>query len=103
MSEILMTARREVRGRYLVRVEALAPNGEAMARRIAPLEEPSAEEVEEVFGTREGERATPEVLMFVGGLPGEVVEVEVSWPLPRPGKKRARRVPAPSVRLVAVR
>src|SRR5262245_37058339 len=95
---------RDVRGRYIARVEALTPGGEALARRIATLEEPPPEELEMVFGPREALRtAPPEVLAFVGGLPGEVVEVEVSWPLPRPGKKRAKRVPAPSVRLMAVR
>src|SRR5262249_42978268 len=98
-----MTECREVRGRYVAQVGALAPSGEALARRITALEEPTPEEWEEVFGPRAGERAAPEILAFVGGLPGEVVELEVSWPLPRPGKKRAKRVPAPSVRLVTVR
>jgi 23S rRNA (uracil1939-C5)-methyltransferase len=35
-------------------------------------------------------------------LPGELIEVEVTWNLPRPDRKRARRTPPPIARLVRV-
>jgi 23S rRNA (uracil1939-C5)-methyltransferase len=44
----------------------------------------------------------PIAFTFIGGLPGEVVEVEARWNLPRPGRKRAKCVPEPQVRLLDV-
>jgi 23S rRNA (uracil1939-C5)-methyltransferase len=93
-------ARRFVTGRYRVAVEALEPTGEARGTVIAALASPSAVELAEVYGR--GDAQQPRTLRFVGALPAEVVEVAVEWGLPRPGRRRARHVPEPSVTLAAV-
>lgn len=94
---------RLVVGRYLARVEALEPDGQARAIVTQPLAPPSDDEMRAVYGpawdTRPELRHATEALSFIGGLPGELVELEVSWSLPRPGRKRARRTPPPVVRL----
>jgi 23S rRNA (uracil1939-C5)-methyltransferase len=87
-------------GRYRVRVEALEPTGEARATLLATLAAPTAEEFAQVYGARPVEPV--ERVSFIGGLPGEVVEVELRWSLPRPGRKPSRRVPPPLARVVAV-
>src|SRR5512143_1675587 len=94
---------RLVVGRYLARVEALEPDGQARATVTQPLAPPSDDEMRAVYGPAWD--ASPELrhpteeLSFIGGLSGELVELEVSWSLPRPGRKRARRAPPPVVRL----
>lgn len=99
------TPRRYVRGQFRVLVESLDVHGEATGRVVESLLAPTAAELDEVFGPTVGAAAAtrlPATYSFIGGLPGEMVEVEVSWSLPRPGRKRARRTPAPLVRLLAV-
>ncbi len=93
---------RVVRGRYLVRVKALAASGEAMGSVVAAVSEPSDEEQRLVLAGRGESAAALEHVNVVGGLPGELIEVEVIWTLPRPGRRRARRVPPPRTRVVAV-
>jgi 23S rRNA (uracil1939-C5)-methyltransferase len=93
-------ARRYVVGRYRVAVEGFLANGEAHGRVIEILHTPAPAEFEEVYGR--GEMMTPDELIFVGGLPGEIVEVEASWSLPRPGRKRAKHVPPPVVRVLSI-
>jgi len=70
---------------------------------VGTLAAPTAEEFARVYGARAPERPERERLAFIGGLPGELVEAEARWMLPRPGRKPARRVPPPQVRVVAVR
>lgn len=92
---------RYVAGRYRVRVEALLPDGLAQGRIVEVTESPDAAEFAAVFG--EGRPVEmPEEFTFVGGLPGEMVEVEARWNLPRPGRKRAKRVLPPQVRVVEI-
>jgi 23S rRNA (uracil1939-C5)-methyltransferase len=93
---------RYVSGRYRVRVEALAANGESVGGVIAVLAAPSDAEFAEVYGPKFEPAQRPETFTFVGGLPDEVVEVEAFWSLPRLGRKRAKRVPPPVVRVAAV-
>ncbi len=94
---------REVSGRYLVRVEALSPQGEALGRIEAALREPTEDERARVAAGRGGDVTSIDVVAFIGGLPGELAEVEVIWTLPRVGRRRARHLPPPRARLVAVR
>jgi 23S rRNA (uracil1939-C5)-methyltransferase len=98
---IQTSERRYVSGRYRVHVEALDPQGRAVGHVTATLHAPGAEQLAEVFGGRNAE-PQPEMFAFVGGLPGEDIEVEASWSLPHPGRKRARRVPPPSVHVLRV-
>ena len=99
-------APRFVVGRYLARVEALEPDGLARARVTQPLAAPAEDDLRAVYGpawdARPELRLATEAFGFIGGLPGELVELEVSWSLPRPGRKRARRTPPPVVRLTRV-
>src|SRR5690348_4144532 len=81
---------RYVVGRYLVRVDALEESGLARGRITQPLRAPSAEESALVYGHRLPTAPAPDALSFVGGLSGELVEVELRWTLPRPGRKPAR-------------
>ncbi|HEX8994991.1 MAG TPA: class I SAM-dependent RNA methyltransferase [Ktedonobacterales bacterium] len=94
---------RFVVGRYLACVEALEPDGQARATVTQTLEAPSEDALRAVYGPAWDARAEPhrttEVFHFVGGLPGELVELEVSWSLPRPGRRRARHTPPPVTRL----
>jgi 23S rRNA (uracil1939-C5)-methyltransferase len=61
---------------------------------------PREDQMEAVYGYP-GARV-PDVLRFVGGLPGEVVDVDVEWSLPQPGRRRARHVPAPALSVRSV-
>ncbi len=88
-----------VRGVYRVSVDGMNAAGEASGAIIAALRTPTAEEWAAIYGDRAAETPMPQRLGFIGALPGEVVEVEVSWRLPWPGRKRARHVPPPAVRL----
>ena len=91
-----------VTARYRVRVERLDEGGVACGRVVevvAPLRD---EQLVAIYGERLHQYREPEELAFIGGLPGELVDVELRWPLPRPGRKPARRVPAPNVRFVEV-
>ncbi len=92
-----------VTARYRVRVERLDEGGVARGRVVAVVAPPSAEQLAAVYGERLYQYREPEELAFIGGLPGELVDVELRWPLPRPGRRAtARRVPAPNVRFVEV-
>ncbi|MGZ6391806.1 MAG: class I SAM-dependent RNA methyltransferase [Ktedonobacterales bacterium] len=90
--------RRYITGRYRVVVEALEANGEARGRVVAAVRDPAPEELAEGLGPR-NEQTPPQQFHFIGGLPGELIELDVSWSLPRPGRKRAKHPPAPVVRV----
>lgn len=92
---------RFVMGRFRVRVEELLPDGLVRGGVVAVIEPPD----EALYGDVVGAGRVmefPGEFTFIGALPGETVEVEARWTLPRPRRKRARRVPPPQVRLVAV-
>jgi 23S rRNA (uracil1939-C5)-methyltransferase len=91
-----------VLGRALVRVARLDERGEAVGRVERWLALPTDYQWLLVYGPRASETTPPDTCAFVGGLPGELVEVEVRWPTPRPGRKRARHTPPPVARLVHV-
>jgi 23S rRNA (uracil1939-C5)-methyltransferase len=92
----------EVVGRAVVRVERLDARGEAVGHVERWLIIPTAEQWVDAHGPHALDTLPPETCAFVGGLPGELVEVEARWPLPRRERHRARRVLAPQVRLRAV-
>ncbi|HLZ24954.1 MAG TPA: class I SAM-dependent RNA methyltransferase [Ktedonobacterales bacterium] len=91
--------RRDVTGRYSVRVDRLSETGEAHGVVAATLDAPSDEDFTLVFGERHREAWPPTEFTFIGGLPGELIEVDATWRLPHPNRKRARHVPAPTVRV----
>lgn len=95
--------RTRVLGRALVRVRALDDRGEAAGQIVEWTATPTPDEWDAVYGPRAGDTPLPDACAFVGGLPGELLEVELSWSTPRPGRKRARHTPAPWVRVLAVR
>ena len=88
-------ARPIVTARALVRVAHLSPHGEAMAAIETWLQQPGADEWRAVWGRRYAGQPLPTECTFVGGLPGEVIELNLSWSLPRPGRRPGRRPPAP--------
>jgi 23S rRNA (uracil1939-C5)-methyltransferase len=92
---------RFVTGRYRVRVESLLPDGLARGVVIDVIEPPDEAGFAAVHGSGRAIEP-PTELTFIGGLPSEIVEVEARWSLPRPGRKRAKRVPPPQVRLLGV-
>jgi 23S rRNA (uracil1939-C5)-methyltransferase len=94
-------APRYVVGRYRVEVESLLPDGLAQGRILAVLAAPYADDYAAVYGPGRAVEI-PDVFTFIGGLPGEIADVEARWSLPRPGRKRAKRVPPPRVRVVEV-
>ena len=83
---------RYVVGRYRVHVEAMLPDGLAHGRIVEIIEPPDAAAYAAVYGAGRTVE-TPTEFTFIGGLPGETVEVEARWNLPRPGRKRAKRDP----------
>jgi 23S rRNA (uracil1939-C5)-methyltransferase len=94
-AEAEMASRRVVR-RCRVEVESLQPDGLASGQVVQTLCETLPDGEEDVLP------AMPERLTFIGGLPGEILEVEVSWSLPRPRRRRARQLRPPVVRVVEV-
>ncbi len=92
---------RYVTARYRVRVESLLLDGLARGAIVEVIEPPDEADFAAVHGPGRAIEA-PTELTFIGGLPGEMVDVEARWSLPRPGRKRAKRVPPPQVRLVGV-
>jgi 23S rRNA (uracil1939-C5)-methyltransferase len=92
---------RFVVGRFRVRVEELLPDGLARGSVVEVIEPPNEALYRDAVGAGR-ETELPGDFTFIGALPGEDVEVEARWTLPRPGRKRAKRVPPPQVRLVAV-
>src|SRR5579872_1029078 len=99
LSETPLNERRTITGRYHVRVDRLTETGEAYGAIVATLESPSDEDFALVYGERHRDAWPPTAFSFIGGLPDELIEVDVTWHLPRPGRKRARHVPAPTVRV----
>lgn len=91
-----------ITGRYRVRIDRLNETGEAHGTIVATLVNPTSEEFELVYGERGRHAWPPVALSFIGGLPGELLEVDATWQLPRPGRKRARHVPLPQVRVYRV-
>lgn len=96
------TQPRYISGRYLLRVVRLAPSGEAIGAVVETLELPDDELIGAVFGPGREHHYPPTELSLIGALPAELVEVEATWSLPRPGRRRAKRIPAPVVRVVRV-
>src|SRR5260370_41040396 len=86
-------ALRVVRGRYLVQVDTLDARGVAQGAIIQTHESPDDDAFAAVYGPGWAAHAPPARLEFVGGLPGELVEVEAEWRVPRPGRKRAQHGP----------
>jgi 23S rRNA (uracil1939-C5)-methyltransferase len=95
-------ARPMVTGRALTRVAHLTSNGEAVASIEKWLRPPSADEWRAVWGRRYAGQPLPSDCTFVGGLPGELIEADLSWSLPRPGRKPGRHPPAPRVRVARI-
>lgn len=97
---------RLVSGRYLARVVALEADGLARAEALEALASPNEGDFLAVYGPawleRSGLRRRAEVFHVTGALPGELIELEATWSLPRPGRKRARRAPEPTTRLTRV-
>lgn len=92
---------RYVAGRYRVQVESLLPNGLSHGSIVEVIDPPNETGIAAVYG--EGRPVeVPTEFTFIGGLPGEIVDVESRWSLPRPGRKPAKRVPPPQVRIVEV-
>src|SRR5262245_61421029 len=87
---------------YHLRVEALESSGAARGTVVAVMAEPAPAEWEMVYGPGRVPAEPQRQFSVVGGLPGELVEIEVSWSLPRPGRRRAKHAPAASSRLVSV-
>jgi 23S rRNA (uracil1939-C5)-methyltransferase len=96
-------APRFVAAHAVVRVARLDADGSAAGEIEEWLARPTAEEWDAIYGPRAATTPQPAACAFTGGLPGERVEVELRWSLPRPGRKRAKHPPAPQVRFVAVR
>lgn len=91
-----------VTGRYRVLVERLEATGEAVARVIVPVEPASASDLAKVYHLHNTPAPEPHEFTFVGGLPGEVLDIEARWTLPRPDRRPSRHVPPPFVRVVRV-
>lgn len=89
-------------GRYVLRVNRLTPTGEAVGAVVATHHAPTEDDFWAIYGPGREAHYPPSELSLIGALPDEVVEVEAKWSLPRPGRKRAKRIPAPQVRLLRV-
>ena len=92
---------RYVTGRYRVRVASLLLDGLARGVIVEVIESPDETAFAAVYGSGRAIEA-PTEFIFIGGLPSEIVDVEARWSLPRPGRKRAKHVPPPQVRLLGV-
>lgn len=100
--DVASTPSRFVVGTYRVRVEALDAGGVARGTVVAPLEPATPADLARVHHTSEATAPAPVEFTFIGGLPGETVDVEVRWSLPRDGRRPSRRIPPPSVRVIGV-
>lgn len=98
----LSTERRTICGRYLLRITRLTASAEAVGTIAESLASPTPDDVQVAFGPGHEHLYPPSELALIGALPGELVEVEATWNLPRPGRKRAKRLRPPHVRLVRV-
>lgn len=94
--------RRSVSGQYVLRIERLSPTGEAVGAIVTTRHSPTNEDFQAIYGPGRETLYPPSSLSLIGALPDELVEVEVTWSLPRPGRRRAKRIPAPQVRLLRV-
>jgi 23S rRNA (uracil1939-C5)-methyltransferase len=92
---------RYVTGRYRVYVESLLPDGLSHGRIVEVIESPDETDFAAVYGPRRTHEP-PTEFTFIGGLPGEIVDIEARWSLPRPGRKPAKRVPPPQTLIVGV-
>lgn len=96
------TERAYVRGRYHLRIKHLTPAGEALGAVVESLDAPTTDDFLAVYGPGRDHLYPPVELALIGALPGELVEVEATWNLPRPGRRRAKRIYPPRVRLLRV-
>src|SRR5260221_13835944 len=80
-AEAQATPPRYLTGRFHVRVEVVDVTGTAHGCVVGVVRSPDAEQFARVYGNRPPMSPQPETLAFVGGLPGELVEVEARWPL----------------------
>lgn len=92
---------RYVTGRYRVRVESLLPDGLSHGRIVEVIESPDETDFAAIYGPKRPHEP-PTEFTFIGGLPGEIVDIEARWSLPRPGRKPAKRVPPPQTLIVGV-
>jgi 23S rRNA (uracil1939-C5)-methyltransferase len=99
---ITVPERRHITGRAIARVTSLTRSGGAVALIERWLQAPNDAEWQAVWGTRYAGQALPEECTFIGGLPGELIAVELRWSLPRPRRKAARLPPSPQVSVVQV-
>jgi 23S rRNA (uracil1939-C5)-methyltransferase len=93
---------RLVAARAVARVARLTATGESQAQIEQWLLPPTAADWQAVWGPRFADQPLPVDCSFIGGLPGELVEIHLTWSLPRPGRKPGRRPPAPHVTLARV-
>ena len=101
-ADVASSPSRFVVGTYRVRVEALSERGEAHGRVVTPLEPAATADLARVYHTSAERAPDPEEFTFIGALPGEIVDVEARWSLPRDGRRPSRRIPPPSVRVIGV-
>ncbi len=100
---------RYIKGRYRVAVDTLGADGLASGPVIQSLQQPAAADWAPLGDREELGALPPDRLSFVGALPGEVVEVEVSWSIPplqtknrRRSRRHGRRPQEPVVRITSV-
>ena len=96
------TAPRVVSGKYLARVDSLGYDGGASATILQTLQSPTDDEFVAIYGENRQHMWPPTAADFLGGLPGEVLEIDMTWSLPRTGRKRSRRTPPPMVTVTRV-
>ncbi|HEX9069442.1 MAG TPA: class I SAM-dependent RNA methyltransferase [Ktedonobacterales bacterium] len=83
-------------GRYRVRVSTLDDWALARADTLETLISPLPDLLELIPDQRRAS-AAQEHFTFIGGLPGELVEIEARWRLPREGRKRPRHLRPPDI------
>lgn len=93
---------RSITGRYRVVVDGLQPNGEAHGTVVGVLAQPTDADFAQLDGEQGAKTPQPESMNFIGALPGEVVEVELRWRVPPPGRSRHKRRQAPHAHVTAV-
>jgi 23S rRNA (uracil1939-C5)-methyltransferase len=94
--------RQFVNARAVARVTRLAPSGEAVATIQSWLRLPDDADWQAIWGRRYAGQPLPDECTFVGGLPDELVEVDLVWTLPPPGRKPGRRPPAAQVSVARI-
>ena len=98
-----------ITARYLVAVDRLGPDGVAEGTVVDVVSQPSAAELELLSIVNGDTALSADRIRFVGGLPGEIVDVAVTWFAPRQAeqgrsqrRRHRRHAPAPTVRLVSI-